>query len=123
MTCDVFSPNALGAILDETGIARLDCEIVAGGANNQLAHREHGALLAERGILYAPDYVINAGGIINVSLEYLGRRQGAPYGVAEVRERIEQIPARLRAIWKESVASGVSADAVADRMAQQLVGR
>jgi leucine dehydrogenase len=123
MTCDVFSPNALGAILDETGIARLDCEIVAGGANNQLAHREHGALLAERGILYAPDYVINAGGIINVSLEYLGRRQGAPYGVAEVRERIEQIPARLRAIWKESEASGVSADAVADRMAQQLVGR
>ena len=69
--CDVFSPNALGAILDEEGIARLDCAIVAGGANNQLARAHHGALLAERDVLYAPDYVINAGGIISVTLEYL----------------------------------------------------
>jgi len=121
--CDVFSPNALGAILDEEGIARLDCAIVAGGANNQLARREHGRLLAERGILYAPDYVINAGGIINVSLEYLRRQHGEPCDINEVRRRIARIPERLRAIWRESDASGASPDAVADRMAQALIGR
>ena len=122
-SCDVFSPNALGAILDEEGIARLDCAIVAGGANNQLARAEHGALLTERGILYAPDYVINAGGIINVSLEYLCRQHGQPCDINEVRKRIAQIPERLRAIWRESDASGERADVVADRMAQALIGR
>jgi leucine dehydrogenase len=121
--CDVFSPNALGAVLDEEGIARLDCAIVAGGANNQIARREHGALLAGRGILYAPDYVINAGGIINVSLEYLCRQHGEPCDINEVRKRIAEIPGRLRAIWQESEASGLSSDVVADRMAQRLIGR
>ena len=121
--CDVFSPNALGAILDEAGVARLDCAIVAGGANNQLARPDHGAMLAERGILYAPDYVINAGGIINVSLEYLCRQHGEPCDINEVRKRIAQIPERLRAIWRESDASGERADLVADRMAQALIGR
>ncbi|OYW45140.1 MAG: amino acid dehydrogenase [Sphingomonadales bacterium 32-68-7] len=123
VACEVFSPNALGAILDEDGIARLDCAIVAGGANNQLARAEHGGLLAERGILYAPDYVINAGGIINVSLEYLCRQHGQPCDINEVRKRIAQIPDRLRAIWQESEAGGLSADVVADRMAQALIGR
>jgi leucine dehydrogenase len=121
--CDVFSPNALGAVLDEASIARLDCAIVAGGANNQLARPEHGALLAARGMLYAPDYVINAGGIINVSLEYLCRQHGEPCDINEVRKRIAQIPDRLRAIWRESEASGDSPDVVADRMAQKLIGR
>lgn len=122
-TCDVFSPNALGAILDEEGIARLDCEVVAGGANNQLARKEHGALLAERGILYAPDYVINAGGIINVSLEYLCRQHGTPCDINEVRKRIAQIPGRLSEIWVESENSGKSPDVVADAMARRLIGR
>ncbi|WP_296720084.1 Glu/Leu/Phe/Val dehydrogenase dimerization domain-containing protein [Erythrobacter sp.] len=121
--CDVFSPNALGAILDEEGIARLDCAIVAGGANNQLAKAEHGALLADRGILYAPDYVINAGGIISVATEYLARRDGVPADINEVRKRLAQIPGRLEAIWQESDASGASSDVVADRMAQELIGR
>lgn len=121
--CDVFSPNALGAILDDAGIARLDCAIVAGGANNQLARGHHGAMLADRGILYAPDYVINAGGIISVTLEYLSRRDGAPCDVNQVNERIAQIPGRLEQIWQESDASGVSPDQVADRMAQKLIGR
>ncbi|MBV8911455.1 MAG: Glu/Leu/Phe/Val dehydrogenase [Acetobacteraceae bacterium] len=121
--CDVFSPNALGAILDDVGIARLDCAVVAGGANNQLARAEHGAALAARGILYAPDYVINAGGIINVSLEYLCRQHGQPCDINEVRKRIAQIPARLRVIWHESETTGVSSDVVADRMAQKLIGR
>jgi leucine dehydrogenase len=123
MACDVFSPNALGAILDDEGIARLDCAIVAGGANNQLARAHHGEVLAARGILYAPDYVINAGGIISVATEYLARRDGRHGDVAEVNALIEQIPVRLENIWQESAASGVTADAVADRMAQKLIGR
>ncbi len=123
VACDVFSPNALGAILDEEGIARLDCPIVAGGANNQLARAEHGHLLAERGILYAPDYVINAGGIISVALEYLCRTQRGPCDINEVRKRLAQIPDRLRTIWQESDRTGVSSDQVADRMAQNLIGR
>ena len=122
-SCDVFSPNALGAILDDAGIARLDCAVVAGGANNQLARAQHGATLAERGILYAPDYVINAGGIISVTLEYLCRRDKAPCDLNEVRKRIAQIPGRLEQIWLESESTGVSPDQVADRMAQKLIGR
>jgi len=121
--CDVFSPNALGAILDEQSIAALDCRIVAGGANNQLARSEHGALLADRGILYAPDYIINAGGIIDVALEYLGRRAGTPNSAADVNARIEQIPGRLNAIWQEAETTGVSPDRVADAMARKLIGR
>ena len=123
VACDVFSPNALGAILDDAGIARLDCQIVAGGANNQLQRPEHGPMLAERGILYAPDYVINAGGIISVTLEYLCRCEKAPCDINEVRKRIAMIPGRLEEIWRESDASGASPDQVADRMAQQLIGR
>ena len=69
LEADVVSPNALGAILDEESIARLRAPIVAGAANNQLAKPVDGAFLNERGILYAPDYVINAGGIINVCTE------------------------------------------------------
>ncbi len=121
--CDVFSPNALGAVLDDESIARLDCPIVAGGANNQLAREGHGAVLAARGILYAPDYVINAGGIISVATEYLARRDGRTGAVAEVNALLAQIPGRLEAIWQESDATGVSSDVVADRMAQKLIGR
>ncbi|ROT94802.1 Glu/Leu/Phe/Val dehydrogenase [Altererythrobacter sp. FM1] len=121
--CDVFSPNALGAILDEESIAKLECPIVAGGANNQLARAHHGALLAERGILYAPDYVINGGGIISVALEYFARVEGHACDVTEVNARIAQIPERLREIWRESENTGVSSDVVADRMAQKLIGR
>lgn len=123
VSCDVFSPNALGAVLDDEGIARLDCAIVAGGANNQLARAGHGAMLHERDILYAPDYVINAGGIINVSLEYLCRQHGQPCDINEVRRRIAQIPERLTEIWQESARSGRSPDVVADAMARRLIGR
>lgn len=121
--CDVFSPNALGAILDDVGIARLRAPIVAGGANNQLARAEHGAKLAARDILYAPDYVINGGGIIAVSLEYLAREKGQPCTRAEVMRRLDEIPVRLESIWAEADASGISSDQVADAMAQRLIGR
>ena len=121
--CDVFSPNALGAVLDDDGIGRLDCRIVAGGANNQLKREEHGPMLAKRGILYAPDYVINAGGIISVTMEYLCRTQGQPCDINEVRKRIAMIPGRLEQIWQKSDAEGSSPDQVADAMAQSLIGR
>jgi len=121
--CDVFSPNALGAILDDAGIAALAAPIVAGGANNQLARPEHGTALLDRDILYAPDYVINAGGIINVTLEYNARREGRICTADTVREHIAEIPARLERIWRESEATGLSPDAVADNMAQRLIGR
>ncbi len=115
---DVLSPNALGAILTEESIAGLRVPVVAGGANNQLATAADGQRIHARGILYAPDYVINAGGIINVALEYLGEGSRA-----EVESRITRIPERLDAIWAESTASGVPASDVADAMARQRIGR
>ncbi len=118
LEADVLSPNALGAILTEETIAALNVPVVAGGANNQLATPEDGARLHARGILYTPDYVINAGGIINVCTEYLGDGDAAL-----VRQRIEGIPVRLEQIWSESAASGRDPAAVADAMAQRLIGR
>lgn len=118
LDADVVSPNALGAILDEQSIARLRTPVVAGGANNQLATPADGQRLAERGILYAPDYVINAGGIINVCTEYLDDGDASL-----VRERIEGIPRRLDQIWSESARTGRDPAAVADAMAQRLIGR
>ncbi len=115
---DVLSPNALGAVLTERSIEKLRVPIVAGGANNQLATAADGQRVHDRGIVYAPDYVINAGGIINVALEYLG--QGSR---EEVESRIHLIPGRLAEIWAESKVSGAPASAVADRMAQKLIGR
>jgi leucine dehydrogenase len=118
LEADVLSPNALGAILNEDSIAALRAPIVAGGANNQLARPADGARLTARGILYAPDYVINAGGIINVSTEFL--RDGDEN---VVRERIEAIPNRLDRIWDESIVTGRNPAAVADAMARSLIGR
>ena len=115
---DLVSPNALGAILTEASIAALKAKVVAGGANNQLETRADGRRIHDRGILYAPDYVINAGGIINVGLEYLGRGDEA-----EVKARIAHIPDRLRQVWNESAATGDPASEVADRIAQRLIGR
>jgi leucine dehydrogenase len=115
---DVLSPNALGAILTAESIAALRVPIVAGGANNQLAAPEDGQAIHQRGILYAPDYVINAGGIINVSSEYL--RDADAEGV---RARIEQIPVRLEQIWSESADTGRNPAEVADAMAKRLIGR
>ena len=118
LEADVLSPCALGAILDEQSIAALRVPVVAGGANNQLATPEDGERLQQRGILYAPDYVINAGGIINVCTEYL-----ADGDATLVRRRIEGIPMRLEQIWREGAESGRDPAAVADAMAQRLIGR
>ncbi|MES2097895.1 MAG: Glu/Leu/Phe/Val dehydrogenase dimerization domain-containing protein [Pseudomonadota bacterium] len=118
LEADVVSPNALGAILTEASIAALNTKVVAGGANNQLATREDGARLHARGITYAPDYVINAGGIINVGLEYLGQGDRA-----EVEARIARIPDRLIQVWDESDRTGLPAADVADAIARRLIGR
>ncbi|WP_375272995.1 Leu/Phe/Val dehydrogenase [Sphingomonas sp.] len=115
---DIVSPNALGAILTSESIGRLKAKIVAGGANNQLATAAEGERLHDAGITYAPDYVINAGGIINVGLEYLGHGDEA-----EVMARISRIPERLHQVWDESEATGDPAAEVADRMARHLIGR
>ena len=118
LDAEVLSPCALGAILNETSIPALKVPIVAGGANNQLATPQDGVRLQQRGILYAPDYVINAGGIINVCTEYLGDGDASL-----VRDRIEGIPVRLEQIWAESESSGKDPASVADAMAQRLIGR
>jgi leucine dehydrogenase len=118
LEADVLSPNALGAILTEESIAALNVPIVAGGANNQLATPKDGDRIHQRGILYAPDYVINAGGIINVATEYL--KDGDQ---DTVRSRIENIPGRLEQIWDESAATGRNPAAVADDIANRLIGR
>jgi leucine dehydrogenase len=115
---DLFSPNALGAILTEATIPTLKARVVAGGANNQLATRTDGGRVHDRGILYAPDYVINAGGIINVGLEYLGHGDEA-----EVMARIARIPERLVEVWDESDRTGLPASDVADQIARRLIGR
>jgi leucine dehydrogenase len=114
----VVSPCALGAILTEQSIGELRTPVIAGGANNQLATPEDGQRLHARGILYAPDYVINAGGIINVCTEYLGDGDASL-----VRQRIEGIPVRLEQIWSESAQTGRDPASVADAMAQRLIGR
>jgi leucine dehydrogenase len=115
---DLFSPNALGAILTEQSIPQIKAKVIAGGANNQLATRADGARLHDRGILYAPDYVINAGGIINVGLEYLGQGDRD-----EVMARVDKIPTRLIEVWDESDRTGDPESEVADRIAQRLIGR
>ncbi|WP_372918528.1 Glu/Leu/Phe/Val dehydrogenase dimerization domain-containing protein [Sandarakinorhabdus sp.] len=120
---DVFSPNALGAALTQASIAALDVAVVAGAANNQLATPADGARLLARGILYVPDYVINAGGIISVMAEYLAKTQGHKVTLVEVNAAVDAIGPRLAALFSEADAAGLPTDVVADRTAQRLIGR
>ncbi|WP_338014348.1 Leu/Phe/Val dehydrogenase [Sphingomonas cavernae] len=112
---EVFAPCALGAVLDRHSIPRLRAAVVAGAANNQLATAEDGALLHARDILYAPDYVANAGGIINVAAEYLGETAG------EVEGRVRAIGPRMRALFERAMREGLPTNIVADRMARQIM--
>jgi len=114
---DVFTPCAIGAILHQHSIAELDCAIVAGAANNQLAEAADGARLAERGIIYAPDFVINAGGLINVSDEL----DSEGYNAERVRFRVASIETTLDGIFTEAAESGESSEAVALRMAKTRI--
>ena len=103
-------------ILTAHTIRKLKANIVAGAANNQLATEEDGARLADRDILYAPDYVINAGGIINVAREYYGGSSEE-----EVRAEIGRIPGRLEEIFQEAKTSKQPTNLIADEMARRLV--
>ncbi len=114
---DVFAPCALGAVLNDDTIARLTCPVIAGAANNQLAEPRHGQTLSDRGILYAPDYVINAGGVIDVYYERVG------YDHAQVVHHIERIADTLTEIFTRADSERRPTAAVADRMARQKVGR
>jgi leucine dehydrogenase len=74
--CDIYAPCALGASVNDNTIDRLKCSIIAGAANNQLAEDRHGVILREKNVVYAPDYLINAGGLMNVSIEFEGWSDG-----------------------------------------------
>jgi leucine dehydrogenase len=114
---DVFAPCALGAVLNDRTIPLLACKIVAGAANNQLLEPRHGDALRARGILWAPDYVINAGGIINVACELL------PGGYDEKKslEKIDRIPLSLREIFDLAESRGITTRQAADERAEQIL--
>jgi leucine dehydrogenase len=115
---DVLSPCALGGVLDAQSIPRLRARIVAGAANNQLAQGQDGTALLAAGVLYAPDYVINAGGIISVSREY---HRGA--SEAQVIADIQAIPARLTEIFERARRENRTTNSVADQMARERLSR
>lgn len=110
---DVFAPCALGAILNDRTVPLLRAPIVAGAANNQLAERRHGRLLLDKGVLYAPDYVINAGGIIDIHYE------GPGYDAGAVKAHLDRIGTTLAEIFARSKAEGRPTGEVADRMAEE----
>jgi len=97
---DVFSPNALGAVINDQTIPRLRARVVAGAANNQLAEARHGTALWQRGIVYAPDYIINAGGLIQAADELEGFNRDRAYrkaaGIYDALERIYAISRRMK---------------------------
>ena len=111
---DVFSPNALGGVINDQTLRELQCRIVAGGANNQLLEDRHADSLADAGILYAPDYVINAGGVIQVGDEL--HRDG--YSAERARARTEQIGPRLLEVFAMAAERGVSTEVAAELVAE-----
>ena len=113
---DVLAPCALGGILTAASIPLLKAKVVAGAANNQLATDAEGELLADRQILYAPDYVINAGGIINVAREYYGNSSEE-----QVRAEVDSIAERLKSIFAEAEASARPTNIIADELARRIV--
>ena len=114
---DVFAPCALGAILNDSTIPQLKASIVAGAANNQLAEARHGVELMKRGILYAPDYVINAGGIIDVYHERIGFERAALIRHIEgIHDNLMEVFERARA---EERPTGEVADAIAEERFQR----
>lgn len=113
---DVLAPCALGAILTHSSIAELKVSIVAGGANNQLETPQDGQRLSDAGVLYAPDYVINAGGIVNVASEYYGDADDE-----EVMRRVAEIGPRLEKIFTESDKTGRPTNEIADEQARRII--
>ncbi|MEA3510637.1 MAG: Glu/Leu/Phe/Val dehydrogenase dimerization domain-containing protein [Actinomycetota bacterium] len=113
--CDIFSPCALGATINSTTIPRLNCVAVAGCANNQLATDDEMALIVERGILYAPDFVVNAGGVINIAAETGG------YSAERAGEMVDRIHDNVIAVFETADSDGVDTHMAAMRFAQQRI--
>jgi leucine dehydrogenase len=115
--CDVLAPCALGGVLNRETIPRLRCRAVCGAANNQLERAEDDQLLADRSVLYAPDFVANAGGIINVAEEFTG------YSRERALVRTEGIEATMRTVLARARADGVTANRAAESMARDRIAR
>ncbi len=111
--CDVFAPCALGAIINDLTIPQLQTTIIAGAANNQLAHSYHGKQLHEKGILFAVDYVINAGGLIFAASKYLHTPE------EQVNKQIDSIYTTLLQIFTRSVNDNLPTSDIADTLAQE----
>lgn len=110
---DIFAPCALGGVINDQTLEQLKVEIVAGAANNQLLEERHGKALAERGILYAPDYVANAGGVINVCIGALGWER------EYVTEKVEEIYDTLLDVFKTAETEGIPTSKAADQLAER----
>ena len=117
-SCDVLAPCALGGVLDAATIPRLQCRAVAGAANNQLGEPADAERLRDRGILYAPDFVINAGGAIGITgQESLG------WPEEKARREVLRIGETLGHVYDLAEASGITTDAAARRIAEERLGR
>lgn len=114
---DLLAPCALGAIINDESIPNLRCKIIAGATNNPLQEPRHGEALVERDILYAPDYVINAGGIINVSTELMP----GGFNKAASLERIERIPKALRELWTIAKEENIAPNIASNRLAETIL--
>lgn len=110
---DVFSPNALGAVINEDTLKRLKVKVIAGGANNQLATPAMGEFVRRAGILYAPDYVINGGGIINVAAEISGN-----YSRVWVDQKLDTLIETLGGVLDDALESDRATNEVADEIAR-----
>ncbi|MFV8836452.1 Glu/Leu/Phe/Val dehydrogenase dimerization domain-containing protein [Aquisalimonas sp.] len=110
---DVYAPCAMGAAINDRTLPELQARIVAGAANNQLQRPDHGRALHRRGILYAPDYVINAGGVIDVGAQW------GDYDAAQVRERVLAIGDTLDQVFREARDTGEPPEVIADRIAER----
>jgi leucine dehydrogenase len=113
--CDIFAPSAMGAILNDTSIPALRCKAVVGCANNQLAELRHAKALQERGILYGPDFLVNAGGIINVFYE----RQPTGYNRSAAEQACRDIGTTLTRIYDMAESKGITTAEAADRVAEE----
>jgi leucine dehydrogenase len=114
--CDVFAPCALGAVIRPDTVDALRCRVVAGAANNQLLDSSMGDALHARGIVYAPDFVINAGGVINI-----GEELGRPYDPERARASVERIEGTLAAVYERSRRDAVAPHVAADRLAEERI--
>lgn len=121
--CDIFAPCALGNVLTPSSVAALKCKAVAGGANNQLETPEVGQLLFNKGILYAPDFIINSGGIINAAAEF----EPHGYNPLFARDKVHKIFDTLLRVFEKSEKEGKSTNQIADEIAefniQQGIGK